>query len=130
MPAASTIFNIVFFVVLASVLIQGTSIPYVARLLKVNAEAPTRRDYPIEYVPGKNISGELMEIQVPNQGSVVGKAIYQLDLPSEYLIVLVARGDEFLVPNGGMVLKSGDALLSLSTQEAFEQAKTILTSEA
>lgn len=129
-PAASTIFNIVFFVVLASVLIQGTSIPYVARLLKVNAEAPTRRDYPIEYVPGKNISGELMEIQVPNQGSVVGKAIYQLDLPSEYLIVLVARGDEFLVPNGGMVLKSGDALLSLSTQEAFEQAKTILTSEA
>ncbi len=39
-PAASTIFNVVFFVVLASVLIQGTSIPYVARLLKVKAEPP------------------------------------------------------------------------------------------
>ncbi len=129
-PAASTIFNVVFFVVLASVLIQGTSIPYVARLLKVKAEAPARRDYPIEYIPGKNISGELMEIQIPPNGSAVGKAIYQLDLPADYLVVLVARGDEFLVPNGGMVLMSGDALLSLSTQEAFDQAKDILTSEA
>lgn len=126
-PAAKTMFNVVFFVVLASVLIQGTSIPYVARLLKVNAEAPTRRDYPIEYVPGKNIRGELMEIQVPPGGNAVGKAIYQLDLPPEYLIVLVARGDEFLVPNGGMILQDGDALLSLSTQEAYEGTKTILT---
>ncbi len=71
-----------------------------------------------------------MEIQVPPNGSAVGKAIYQLDLPADYLVVLVARGDEFLVPNGGMVLKGGDALLSLSTQEAFDQAKAILTSEA
>lgn len=126
-PAAKTMFNVVFFVVVASVLLQGTTIPYAAKLLKVNAEAPTRRDYPIEYVPGKNIRGELMEIQVPPSASAIGKAIYQLDLPPEYLIVLVAREDEFLVPNGGLVVQPGDALLSLSTQEAYDQASAILT---
>lgn len=126
-PVASTIFNIVFFVVLASVLVQGTTIPYVARLLKVDADAPVSRDYPIEYVPGKNIRGDLLEIQIPPGAKSIGKAIYQLDLPPDYLIVLIARGDEFLVPNGGMILQPGDALLSLSPQEAYEQAKAILT---
>lgn len=126
-PVASTIFNVVFFVAVASVLVQGTTIPYVAKLLKVDADAPVRRDYPIEYVPGKNIKGDLLEIQVPPKAKSVGMAIYQLDLPAEYLIVLVARGDEFLVPNGGLILQPGDALLSLSPQEAYEQAKAILT---
>lgn len=125
-PAASTIFNIVFFVVVASVLIQGTTIPYVARLLKVEAETPVHREYPIEYVPGKNIRGDLLEIQIPPGAKSIGKAIYQLDLPTDYLIVLIARGDEFLVPNGGMILQPGDALLSLSPQEAYEKAKEIL----
>ena len=126
-PAAGTIFNIVFFVVLASVLIQGTTIPHAARWLKVDAALPVKRDYPIEFIPGKNIRSELMEIEIPPGAKAAGLAIYQLNLPDDYLVVLVARGEEFLVPNGGLVLQPGDALLSLSSPEAYEQAKAILT---
>ncbi|MDX9865612.1 MAG: potassium/proton antiporter, partial [Anaerolineaceae bacterium] len=51
LPQADLIFNVVFFVVLTSVLLQGTSLPRVAKWLKVDAPIIPRRAYPIEYVP-------------------------------------------------------------------------------
>ncbi len=125
---ANTIFNIIFFVVIASVLLQGTTISYVARLLKVDEPGHIQqRAYPIEFVPGHAFKSALHEIDLPPHSPAVGKAIYQLGLPLELLIVLIEREGEYLVPNGSFVLKAEDTLLVLSEEEIYLQAKKQLT---
>lgn len=123
LPKADLVFNIVFFVVLTSVLLQGTSIPFVARHLKVDAPLAPKRTYPIEYVPDKGFKNELKELPIPAGSPVVGKAIVELGLPAEFLVILIARENDFILPSGGTVLQAGDTLLVLSEEKAWEQGR-------
>jgi len=120
-PQADLIFNVVFFVVLTSVLLQGTSLPLAARWLRTDAPAAPRRAYPIEYTPVGGFRSELKELPIPSDSTMSGKAIVELGLPEDFSIVLVARDKDFLVPSGGTVLQAGDTLLVLSDQGAFDQ---------
>jgi cell volume regulation protein A len=120
------IFNVVFFVVMTSVLIQGTTIPPVAQLLKVKAPALDETRYPIELTPGIEWSGEMHELAVPADSWVVGKAIYEIHLPDPYLVILIARGKDFVIPNGGVVLEAGDKILGLAKQEYHVEVEEIL----
>ena len=117
LPNSDLYFNIVFFVVLTSVLLQGTSLPFAAKLLKVLAPAPTEHSYPIEQTSGHEWPGVLYEIQIPPDSWAIGKAIYELHLPAAYLVVLIRRGKDFVIPNGGVVIHPGDQLLGLSKPE-------------
>jgi len=122
-PQAEAIFNIIFFIVITSVLLQGTSIPLVARWLKLDAPIRPQRLYPIELTPVAGLKSELKELVLPPNARAVGKAIVELGLPADYLIILIARGDDFVLPNGGTVLQSGDTLLALSDLQSFEDAQ-------
>lgn len=122
-PQAEIIFNVIFFVVLTSVLLQGTSIPLVARWLKVDAPAVPKRSYPIEYTPMGELKSELKELLVPPDSRVAGKAVVDLGLPADFLIILIARASDFLVPHGGTVLQTGDTLLVLSDNESYDQVR-------
>jgi len=56
------------------------------------------------------------------QGSpVVGKAIYELKLPRDYLVVLIARGEDFLIPNGSIVLQPNDRMLGLARADTHQK---------
>jgi len=121
LEGADLIFNVVFFVVLTSVLLQGTSIPLVARWLRVDAPLVQHRVYPIEYTPMGGFKSELKELPVPQGSAVEGKAIVELGLPDDFLVVLIARENGFVVPSGGTVLQAGDTLLVLSETASFEQ---------
>ena len=124
LPEANTIFNVVFFVVITSVLVQGTSIPFAARLLRVQAPGfAQQRLYPIEYVPGHGLKSTLYEIDLPASSPAVGKAIFELGLPLELLIVLVERQGLYLVPNGSFIIEPDDTLLVLSEEETYRQAQ-------
>lgn len=127
-PQADLIFNLVFFVVLTSVLLQGTSISAAARLLKVDAPATPKRMYPIEYVPMSGLKSELKELAVPPGSYMAGKAIVELQLPADFLIILIARDNEFVQPSGGTVVYAGDTLLALSTKQSFDAVQTKLNS--
>jgi potassium/hydrogen antiporter len=129
-PQADLIFNVVFFVVLTSVLVQGTSIPLVARWLRLDAPTTPKRWYPIEYTPIDGLKSELKELAVPFGSPLAGKAIVELGLPAEFLIILIARGDEYLLPSGGTVLESGDTLLVLSDKASFDRVQTQAGREA
>ena len=115
LPNADLIFNVVFFVVLTSVLIQGTLIAPVAKLLKVDAPLDEKSAAPLEMVPVEGWRGRLREIRLPTNCRASGKAIYELGLPPEYLIVLIKRNGNWIVPNGGVVLQDGDVLLGLTS---------------
>jgi len=117
---AELMFNVVFFVVLTSTLFQGTLIPQVARWLKVDAPLEAKRVYPLEYTRMEGLSSELKEYPIPADSFVVGKSIVELGLPQQFLIMLIARGNEFVLPSGGTVLEAGDVLLALTDAESSE----------
>ncbi len=121
-PLSDVVFNVVFFVVLVSVVFQGTTIPLAARLLHVDSPTPQRPAYPIEYLGGRGLSDAFVELEVPAGSFADGRAIVALDLPAELLVILIARGAEFIIPSGGSELHAGDRLLVLSDPNALQRS--------
>jgi len=123
---ADLIFNMVFFVVVVSVLLQGTLLPKMAKILGVESKQPPKPKPALEIVSGQLIPSELKEFVLPENSHADGKAIFELGLPPGYLIALISRDGAYLQPNGNTVLKAGDHLLALTEKEAYESAKLIL----
>ena len=123
LPEANSIFNIVFFVVLTSALLQGTSLPYVAKWLKVDAPIENKPTYPIEFTPVSGFKNELKELPIRSNSPFAGKTIVELGLPAEFLIILIARQNEFIMPSGGIELLEGDTLIVLADKEAFAEVE-------
>ncbi len=80
--------------------------------------------YPIEYNHLAGLKRELKELPIPFGSSLDRKAIVELGLPDDLLVILVARDDDFMVPSGGTVLEDGDTLLVLSDKKSFEKVVT------
>jgi cell volume regulation protein A len=125
-PDAHTIFNVVFFVVLASVIVQGTTIPAAARLLGLALPSQTVHSYTFDAVITGESGHALRELRVTPESPGVGRTIVSLGLPTGVLVVLLRRGGQQAVPQGGTRLESGDQLLLLADAEQFERVRTLL----
>lgn len=123
---ADTIFNVVFFVVIASVFIQGTSIPIVSKVLKLDTPLPKKINYPIAFEKTKGIDAELSEIIVPYDSDVAGKMIRHVNIPEKCLIVLISRNNKFIIPSGSTVIEGGDVLLVLANDDDFRSLQHTL----
>jgi cell volume regulation protein A len=123
---ADVIFNIVFFIVLLSALLQGGSIAFVSRLLKVEAPAQGKRRYPIEFEHLAGVNADLNEVMVPFGSGVVGKRIFEIGVPEGCLITLISRGEHFIVPNGTTVLEEGDVMLAMAEKAALKQLEKVV----
>jgi potassium/hydrogen antiporter len=123
---ADTIFNLVFFISVISVLLQGTTLPLMARLLHVSVPEKVRRRFPLDIEIKDNFSSELMELDIQPGSKVVGKQVVDLKLPKTALIVLIHRDDKYLTPNGETVIEPNDHLLIMAdnpqTVENVEKA--------
>ena len=111
---ADIVFNVVFFVVIVSVLVQGSTIPAVAKLLGVTGPLPTTPAYPIESVAHPDATAALHEVTVPTRSAVAGSRVFELGLPPDVLIVLIDRAGDVIVPRGETVVLSGDRLMVLA----------------
>lgn len=125
LPDAELIFNIVFFIVLTSALLQGWSIPIIARLLRLDAPFEQKRRYPIEFAPLEGVDTELIDLIVPYNSAVAGKSIIELDLPQDSLIVLISRNENFIVPSGSTVLQESDTVLILVNKSNLPAVRAI-----
>jgi cell volume regulation protein A len=111
---AQTIFNIVFFVSLTSVVIQGTTVPFVARKLRLLLPERVKRRTPAEIELADSIKSELVEVELSRDSHAVGKQIVELQFPKTALISMIKRNGKFITPNGSTVLQAGDVLLVIS----------------
>lgn len=126
LPNADLYFNVVFFIVLTSVLVQGTSLPLVAQWLGVKVPLTATRAYPLEFVPGTKSRSDLVEITIPETSPVIGKQIVDLELPKSALIVLLSRNEDFLVPRGSTILQAGDTLMVLAEKKDFNDVHRLV----
>lgn len=110
-PHKETIFNAVFFVVVVSTIVQGTTLERVARSLGLVSPAPPVPEAPLEVGPMSQL--DLVEFAVADDHAVNGSAVRQLGLPRNALIAVVHRNDEALPPRGSTILRAGDRLFVL-----------------
>lgn len=119
-PDADRIFNAVFFVVLASVAVQGTTIPFVARWLGVGSAPTGARTSSFDAVISGDTGHHLHELVVPPGSPVAGHTLVELGLPPGLLVVLLRRGNATLMPQGGTEIAEGDELLVLGEPELVD----------
>ncbi len=119
---AHMIFNIVFFISVTSVLIQGTTLPIVAKWLRVvlpeNAKPVTEVDKLVLELP----KSSLQEFEVLPEFYAVGKRIVDLQIPKSVFIVMIKRNGQYIRPGGSTELKENDVLMILADKkEDIEQ---------
>lgn len=121
---AKLYFNLIFFMVLVSMLVQGMTLMPLAKLLKLDKPFSGRERLPLELESTPATSGhEMKEFIVPQDTSFAGKTIAELSLPQGVLITLIRRGKNLLQPNGKTEIHSGDGLLIMGTHENLRKVQ-------
>ncbi|MEZ4948489.1 MAG: potassium/proton antiporter [Saprospiraceae bacterium] len=114
---ANVIFNIVFFISVISILIQGTTLSMVARILGVSLPEGDKTYTDTDRIFSELPKSSVREIFICEDDFAVGKRIVEMDFPKSSLIVMIKRNEKFLTPNGATVFQSGDTLVILSEEE-------------
>ncbi len=105
---APRIFNIVFFVVVVSALVQGWSVPSVTRLLGLKAEGSPAPPTVLEIDSVFPLADEVMSFYVGERSGVRGKRMQDLTFPEGAAAMLVVRGRDLIAPRGRTELEVGD----------------------
>lgn len=118
---ANIIFNIVFFITIVSLVIQGTTIPFVARLLNLSTPLEkTGNDFGVE-LP-EEIDSSLKDVTITEDMIQIADTLKDMNLPQGTLVMIVKRENEFLIPNGSLKLKAGDKLLLISEKKQLNES--------
>lgn len=115
---ADTIFNLVFFISVSSVVLQGSTLPIVARWLHVSVPGKIKRNFPLDIELKEDIKSELVELDIPINSPVVGRAVVQIGMPKGSIIVLIHRNDKYITANGETVIEANDHLLVMADNKA------------
>jgi len=124
---AEIYFNLVFFIVLVSSLLQGPTIPWLAKRLGVDAPLSAKRRKPLEYDPTGKTKSDLVEVSIPFDSAAAGRRILDLGLPPGSLVALIIRGEQTLVPSGGTVVNPGDDLLMFADKDELAVINAIIS---
>jgi len=117
---AETMFNIVFFITILSLLLQGTSVPLMARWLGLavqnNSERkPQLKEFDIDL--SDEINSAIAEIVITEEMLKNGNRLSDLALPDKVLVTMIKRSSEYLVPRGNTSLEVGDIVLLIADNE-------------
>lgn len=116
------VFNVIFFTVLTSVLIQGSLLMKVARWLGVDAPMAPAAAFTLAIERQGQTQGDTREIEILPNMAAAGRKITDLDIPSEVVILLIGRGEEFVVPRGNTRIEPYDTLLLFGRSDGLREA--------
>ncbi|WP_174613969.1 potassium/proton antiporter [Virgibacillus ihumii] len=123
-------FNMVFFVVLTSTLVQGSTITYLAAKLGLEDEARERPAHSLELISMGKTNSEMIEYDVTEKNIVNGKSLEELDFPDSALVNAIIRDGEVVTPNGQTVIQENDVLYILVSRKHKKQLISALKAEA
>ncbi|MDT3400156.1 potassium/proton antiporter [Streptomyces sp. B1866] len=119
------IFNIVFVLVIVYTLVQGPTLPWLARRLRLGEREATS-DLGIESAPLERLRGHLLSVAIPEGSRMHGVEVGELRLPPGSAVTLVVRDGTSFVPLPSTVLRRGDELLVVATDPVRDAAVTRL----
>ena len=124
LPNSDVMFNIVFLCTLVSLVVQGTTLPLMARWLGVSeppkeSSRASSTDFDIDFP--EEIKSSSSEIKITENMLSAGAHLMDLRLPEKTLAIMVKRGENYFVPTGKTLLHPGDRLMVLSdNQQAMD----------
>jgi len=119
-PGASQIFNIVFFVTILSLVVQGTTVMAVARKLKlIDNSATEDEDFGVEL--DEELPTSLHTMILTTSDLEQGNTLSDITLPQGGLVMMIRRNNRYIVPNGKRKLIAGDALLIIKEDASREE---------
>lgn len=120
------IFDLVFFVVLVSVILQGATIVKLARRLGLLAPAV---EQPLAVqnmkMAGEHIEDYLIQLSVEGGAKIVGQQILDIDLPENTLMIAIGRSEQIIIPRGGTIIHADDELLLLTDEKHHLQMRKL-----
>ncbi|WP_329020287.1 potassium/proton antiporter [Streptomyces sp. NBC_00690] len=118
---STRIFNIVFVLVVVYTLVQGPTLPWLARALRIGPGAPS--DLGVESAPLERLRGHLLSVSIPDESRMHGVEVGELRLPPGAAVTLVVREEKSFVPSPTTVLRRGDELLVVATDPVRDAAE-------
>lgn len=122
----AVIFDIVFFVVLLSTVLQGLTIEPVAEFLRVTSSRPALPEPLAETGTIRALGAEVLEYPVAPGDAAAGARVRDLALPRDALVNVIVRGDRALPPRGSTRIEAGDSLHVVVTQGAAGEMEALL----
>ncbi|MCP3820378.1 potassium/proton antiporter [Streptomyces sp. A3M-1-3] len=119
------IFNIVFVLVVVYTLVQGPTLPWLARKLQLG-DSDTAADLGVESAPLERLRGHLLSVAIPEKSRMHGVEVSELRLPPGAAVTLVVRDGKSFVPAPTTVLRRGDELLVVATDPVRDAAEARL----
>lgn len=127
-PQSLELFNIVFFVVLLSTILQGMTFEPLARRLGVTTDEPALPRPLAEAGTIRRLGAEVLEFPVAADDAIVGLAVRDLGLPREAVVNVIVRGGEAIPPRGSTRVRAGDRIHVLYREEASRQLVELIGS--
>ncbi|WP_435835207.1 potassium/proton antiporter [Streptomyces albus] len=121
------IFNIVFVLVVVFTVLQGPTLPWLAHKLRLD-RSDEAADLDIESAPLERLRGHLLSVSIPPSSRMHGVEIAELRLPTGAAVTLVVRDGTSFVPLPSTVLRHGDELLVVTTDQVRDSAERRLLS--
>lgn len=118
LPGSNQIFNIVFFITMVSMLVQGMTIPYAAR--KLHLDLPPEKETETFGIEIPEEAGRLMDHVLTEGDMAMGDTLKSIPLPEGSRVVMIRRGEDLIVPDGSVKLRTGDKLLMIMGK-SFEE---------
>ena len=119
------IFNIVFFVVVTSTLVQGASFEPLAIRLRLTTSKPALPQPLVETGTIHRLGGEVFAYRVDPDAAIVGRPVRDLGLPREALVNVIVRGGEAIPPRGSTEIEAGDELHVLIRARVHDQVEEL-----
>ncbi|NHC45945.1 potassium/proton antiporter [Motilibacter sp. K478] len=119
LPNASRVYDVVLVIVVVLTLVQGPTLPWVARKLRLADPLEAREVY-LEASPLGRLGADLLEVHVPVGSRLQGVELWELRLPRDAAVALIVREGRAAVPTRDTTLRAGDELLLVVTPEARE----------
>lgn len=124
---ANMIFNIVFFISVTSILIQGTTLSIVAKWLNVGLPEKAKKLTATDLLLAENPKAEMKELLITSDCFAVDKKIVELGFPKNAIIAMIKRDDSYIIPNGLTKIESQDTLIVLADRpEIFDEVNKSL----
>ncbi|MBN8234149.1 potassium/proton antiporter [Halobacillus kuroshimensis] len=118
---SQTLFNIVFFIVLTSALIQGSTISWMADRLNLVGPKKDTPHHSIELISMGKVAVEMIQYQTSQESAVVGSRLRDLSFPNHANINAIIRDNQVITPYGETEIKAGDFLYILVESKYKDQ---------
>ena len=116
-PGAGRIFDLVFFIVVASAVVPGATVAWAARRLGLHAPEPPAPQAVLAVESRVPLRGELLSFYIDEAVAVAGVALEELEFPDGAAVALIVRGDALIPAKGATVLRPGDHVYLIAQQE-------------